>query len=195
MCRRANTAFLQEFCKLQKPLAIYPVAFARRRSGVRIPSTPLFACKLLPVERAQESKADALLHEQTRNRRRRGRNTPGCPVESQLCARVQDRAIWGCERPPEMSSLMPGTIGGAIPWAHYDNGRWRAGLRARSCQAESPRDGLAGLVPVRHLFDADGAWHLPPGCEPITPLISISGWGERSRLILMLNESASPTAS
>jgi hypothetical protein len=32
---------LQVFCKLQKPLAIYHAAFARRRSGVRIPSAPL----------------------------------------------------------------------------------------------------------------------------------------------------------
>jgi hypothetical protein len=46
---------------------------------------------------------------------------------------VQNRALWGCDRPPEMSSLLPGTIGGAVTWAHYDNGRWRAELRARSC--------------------------------------------------------------
>ncbi len=32
---------LQAFCKLQKPLANYLTAFARRRSGVRIPSAPL----------------------------------------------------------------------------------------------------------------------------------------------------------
>src|SRR5215216_3873111 len=32
---------LQAFCKLQKPLAKYLAAFARRRSGVRIPSAPL----------------------------------------------------------------------------------------------------------------------------------------------------------
>jgi hypothetical protein len=37
---------LQAFCKLQKPLAIYHAAFARRRSGVRIPSAPLKKVRL-----------------------------------------------------------------------------------------------------------------------------------------------------
>ena len=32
---------LQAFCKIPKPLANYRAAFARRRSGVRIPSAPL----------------------------------------------------------------------------------------------------------------------------------------------------------
>ena len=34
-------AHLQQFCKLQKSPANYGAAFARRRSGVRIPSAPL----------------------------------------------------------------------------------------------------------------------------------------------------------
>src|SRR5215211_567651 len=34
---------------------------------------------------------------------------------------------------PEMSSLLPRTIGGARLWARYDNGCWRAEHQARSC--------------------------------------------------------------
>ena len=41
---------LQAFCKLQKPLAKYLCAFARRRSGVRIPSTPLQEYRYLQVK-------------------------------------------------------------------------------------------------------------------------------------------------
>ena len=36
-----KSAYLQGFCKLQKPLAKYRAAFARRRSGVRSPSLAL----------------------------------------------------------------------------------------------------------------------------------------------------------
>jgi hypothetical protein len=39
-CHVGNTRFA-EVCKAQKPAAGYRAAFARRRSGVRIPSAPL----------------------------------------------------------------------------------------------------------------------------------------------------------
>ena len=44
-------AHLQVFCKLQKPRANYLSAFARRRSGVRIPSAPLLKLVDLQVKR------------------------------------------------------------------------------------------------------------------------------------------------
>jgi hypothetical protein len=46
---------LQAFCKLQKPLAKYLAAFARRRSGVRIPSAPLLKCSNLQEKRLSNS--------------------------------------------------------------------------------------------------------------------------------------------
>jgi hypothetical protein len=44
-------ACLQVFCKLWKAPAKYRAAFARRRSGVRIPSAPLLEYAALQVER------------------------------------------------------------------------------------------------------------------------------------------------
>jgi hypothetical protein len=44
---------LQGFCKLQKALANYCAAFARRRSGVRIPSAPLPKVSDLQVKRKE----------------------------------------------------------------------------------------------------------------------------------------------
>jgi hypothetical protein len=41
---------LQLFCKPQKPPANYHIAFARRRSGVRIPSAPLLKERVLQVK-------------------------------------------------------------------------------------------------------------------------------------------------
>src|SRR5918995_4839852 len=49
-----------------------------------------------------------------------------------LCTSVQNNPIWGCDRSSEMSSLLPRTIGGAVPWAHHENECWRGELRARS---------------------------------------------------------------
>ena len=42
---------LQAFCKLQKPLAKYLAAMAQRRSGVRIPSAPLWRERLKVIAR------------------------------------------------------------------------------------------------------------------------------------------------
>jgi hypothetical protein len=41
---------LQVFCKLEKPVENHYAAFARRRSGVRIPSAPLNKSAYLQVE-------------------------------------------------------------------------------------------------------------------------------------------------
>jgi uncharacterized metal-binding protein len=54
--RKASTrkySDLQVFCKLQKALEKYRAAFARRRSGVQIPSAPLLECGGLQVKSGQ----------------------------------------------------------------------------------------------------------------------------------------------
>jgi hypothetical protein len=56
--RKASTrkySDLQVFCKLQKALEKYRAAFARRRSGVRIPSAPLRKSTYLQVKRTRHS--------------------------------------------------------------------------------------------------------------------------------------------
>jgi hypothetical protein len=81
-CRKYTR--LQLFCKLQKCAAKYRAAFARRRSGVRIPSAPLkkcqFAGKMQGIGRGQRVRPEPRTATDTISRFPRG--APRCSASA-----------------------------------------------------------------------------------------------------------------
>jgi hypothetical protein len=78
---------LQVFCKLQKPLAKYLAAFARRRPGVRIPSAPLWNYADLQVKRG-ESRRPLLAGEAVRS------STAAVVAERNSTRILRTAAVW-----------------------------------------------------------------------------------------------------